>query len=240
MSEDNYNKLAHVYEHLMRLVRYDKWADYLYELSKDYLTDNPKTLELACGKGNLAEFISKYYNDIIITDKSFQMLYKSKYETFKKICCDMTSLPFNSKFDFIFSTFDSINYLTSKKSLLVLFSEVRRVLADNGLFTFDVSLENNSYKHIKTPIRKGNYNGVSYLQKTSYDNNKKIHKNIFEIKFNNSEVYKEIHTQKIYPFEIYFQLLEQAKLYVIGCYDAFTFIKAKASMERVQFLVRKY
>jgi ubiquinone/menaquinone biosynthesis C-methylase UbiE len=240
MPGNNYSKLVFIYDHLMRFVKYDKWAEYLCSLTKDYLPRDPVVLELACGNGKLASFLLKYYKNITITDKCFEMLNYSKNKLLQKICCDMTHLPFNNKFDFIFSTFDSINYLTSKKSLLMLFLEIRRVLNDKGIFTFDVSLERNSYKHIKIPIRRGSYNGVSYIQKTSYANSQKIHKNVFEIKLDSSEIYSEIHKQKIYPFEVYFELLEKAKLYVVECYNAFTFTKARGDMERVQFLVRKY
>jgi SAM-dependent methyltransferase len=240
MPESNYSKLAPVYDHLMRFVKYDKWAEYLHSLTKVYLPVNPIILELASGKGKLASFLFKYYKNITITDKSFEMLSQSKNKQLKKVCCNMMYLPFNNKFDFIFSTFDSVNYLTSKKLLLLLFSEIRRILNDQGIFAFDVSLEKNSYKHVKIPIREGSYNGVSYIQKTSYDNSKKIHKNIFEIKLADSKVYREVHRQKIYPFELYFELAEKAKLYVMECYNAFTFTKATRNMERVQFLVRKY
>ena len=38
----------------------------------------------------------------------------------------------------------------------------------------------------------------------------------------------------------YFDLIEQSKLYVVECFDAFTFDDAKANSKRVQFVVKKF
>lgn len=52
------------------------------------------------------------------------------------------------------------------------------------------------------------------------------------------EIYTETHKQKIYPFAVYFELLEKAGLNVTECYEAFTFKDGNAGCERVQFVVR--
>lgn len=223
----------------MRYVKYDKWADYIYSLSKDDIIKNSKVLELAGGNGNLSTYLKKYFNNILVSDKSFPMLNQSENEI-PKVCCDMLSLPFKEKFDLIFSTFDSINYLTSQKALSKLFSEINCILAPGGIFTFDASLEKNSLKHVRIPVRRGTYEGIKYVQRTDYNFKNRIHRNIFRIQLKDGSIYKEIHKQKIYSFDTYFKLLEKAKMRVEECYDAFTFNDANPQMERVQFLVRKY
>lgn len=52
------------------------------------------------------------------------------------------------------------------------------------------------------------------------------------------EKFCENHRQKIYPFEEYFRAIDKAGLYVAECFDAFTFNKANAECERVQFVVK--
>ena len=150
----------------------------------------------------------------------------------------MTMLPFKSKFDLIYSTFDSVNYLTSKKSLLNLFKGIKEILKDDGIFTFDVSLERNSLLHVEKPVRKGSCCGISFVHNTSYNKKMRIHKNIFKIKIEN-DIFTEVHKQKIYPFELYFDLIDSAGLYVVECMETFSFIKASADSERVQFIVKK-
>lgn len=234
---DPYKNVAHIYNHLMRKVRYDYWADYIYSITNHLIVSKPKVLELAAGNCRLAESLSAYYPKYIAADISFSMLEQAKRSSLRKICCDMKLIPFNCKFDLIISAFDSINYLITKKDLSALFNEIKRVLADKGVFTFDVSLEANSYKHIRTPTRVGTYKGWKYKQETKYDPSKRIHQNIFSITDLNGKVFNEMHLQKVFSFETYFQLIENAGLEVRECYEAFTYKDGTANSPRVQFIL---
>lgn len=222
----------------MKEIRYDRWAKYLYKVIKSYIRKDAKVLELGAGNGNLANHFSNYFHCIIASDISFSMLCQADIYRFQRICCDMTGIPFKKNFDLVYSTFDSINYLTSKKKLLSLFKEVKRILNDSGIFMFDASLEPNSLKHIKEPVKRGRYKGINFVQKSSYSMKSRIHKNIFRMEFN-GEVFTETHKQKIYPFTEYFRLIDKAGLNVIECFEAFSFKDGNAGSERIQFLVRK-
>lgn len=233
----NYDKVAEIYPYLMRTIRYDRWAKYIYEIAKSSVKKDDNILELGAGNGKLAYQLKDHFSNIIITDLSFKMLNQSENCSASKVCCDMVKIPFRGNFNLIYSTFDSINYLTSKMKLLSFFREIKRILNKNGIFTFDVSLERNSMKHIKEPFRKGKYNGISFVQKSHYNPKSRIHRNIFHLEFEDKE-YCENHRQKIYPFEEYFKLIERAGLYVAECFEAFTFRNGNAECERVQFVVK--
>lgn len=235
----NYEKLSFVYSHIMRSVNYKRWALYLRDISKKYLIKNPNTLELAAGNCSLAGNMIKYFPNLIATDLSFEMLTNSEYNSFPKVCCSMTYIPFNNKFEFIYSTFDSVNYLLSKEKLKKLFINVYDILSDDGLFTFDASLENNSIKHANQTWRKEKYKEIQYKHKSEYNEKTKIHKNIFQLILPDKSVYFEIHKQKVYPFEVYFDLLEKSNLYVVECLETFSFLQGKPESDRVQFLVKK-
>lgn len=239
LSSKIYTDVSNIYDHIMRKVRYDYWADYIYAISSDYVGDKPNVLELASGNCNLARFLSAYYPKLIVTDMSLSMLNKNSKAGLKKVCCDMTMIPFSTKFDLIVSTFDSVNYLITEKKLSALFNEICMVISNDGIFTFDVSLEKNSFRHIKDPLRKGSYKGVRYKQETDYDSTKNIHRNVFCITYPNGKVFKEVHIQKIYSFETYFDLMDSAGLSVKACYDAFTFKDGSANSPRVQFIAVK-
>lgn len=233
-----YQKLALVYDHLMSHVNYDLWTKYLYKISKDLVSKNADVLELAGGNGKFSNIFKKYYPNILVTDLSLEMLL-SKQNSFPKVCCEMKSLPFKKKFDLIYSTFDSINYLTKKKKLLKLFREIRNILTDDGIFTFDVSLERNSELYVANHEKNGKGDSVEYEHKSIYSKSSKIHRNIFEIKMEDGTIYKEIHKQKIYPFPVYFDLLNHSGLFVLNCLEAFTLREANENSKRVQFIVKK-
>jgi SAM-dependent methyltransferase len=235
---DNYHRLADIYNHVMRRVRYDRWSEYLYYVTKQYIPDNPKVLELAAGNCSLLNLFSYYYPGIIATDISLAMLKKSRCKNVK-VCCDMRYLPFREEYDFIYSTFDSLNYLTSKDKMLQVLREVNKILSDKGIFTFDVSMESNSRKHTEEPFRKGKISGFSYEHTSEYNPGTRIHKNTFIITDQEGNRFVEVHRQKIYPFETYFEVIEKSGLYVADCFNAFSFTKGNSKSDRLQFILKK-
>jgi SAM-dependent methyltransferase len=233
-----YEKLSLIYDHVMEHVNYEQWVKYIYEIGKRFVPRDANVLELAGGNCRFSELFVKYFPDIIVTDRCLEML-SSKKNSLLKVCCEMNYLPFKSKFDLIYSTFDSVNYLTNRKNLLRLFKEISSLLKPEGIFTFDASLERNSLIYTIKPVRRGKEKNISYEHLSRYNKYSRVHKNIFEIKLDDGKIFKEIHEQKIYPFEIYFELLERTGLKVIECYETFTFKRAKSSSQRVQFIVTK-
>ncbi len=234
-----YKHIAKIYKRLMRLIDYSSWAEYLHDIFIDYELETNTVLELAAGTGDLSKNLKKYFDNVIVSDLSLPMLKMIDDNELPKICCDMTRLPFKRKFDFIISTFDSVNYLTESEQLRDLFREVFAILSDDGVFTFDVSLENNSLKHLKHLNRRGKYEGIKYIQKSVYSEEERIHRNYFTLSLDNGEIIEEVHTQRIYEFELYFDLLEEAGFYISECLDAFSFETGHSKSDRVQFVVRK-
>ena len=239
MSNKIYSHLALIYSHLMRSIDYDSWADYLVKISGELKTRNISALEIASGTGSLAKRLKNIFDFYVATDFSFSMLSQFEDEKIFRVVCDMTSLPFKKKFNFVFSTFDSINYLTSKEKILRLLKSVDSCLTDDGIFTFDVSLENNSIRYQRYLNRKGDYNGIHYKQISRYDKEKRIHYNIFDITLKDGNKVREIHRQKIYEFDEYFKIIEKSNFYVMNCYEAFTFNNANPDSERAQFILKK-
>ena len=233
-----YQVLPLIYPHLMKRIRYDKWAQYLYEIVRKDCPKKSKVLELAAGDCSFAKYFVKYYPSLTVTDLSYCMLSKNNYIS-NKVCCNMLYLPFKSRYDLIYSNFDSINYILSGKLLIKLFSEVSLLLNDDGIFVFDVSLENNSYIHVKKNNREGKYKGLTYRQTSTYNPYSGIHLNKFTIKLANGDEYSEIHKEKIYSFDTYFKLINKTSLYVVDCYEAFTFKPGNKNSNRIQFILKK-
>lgn len=234
-----YESVSLIYGELMRDVKYKKWSKYVLDVVSEYIDKiSPSVLELGAGDCKIARRISEKYSNLIASDISLPMLQQSKKAFIPKVCCDMTSLPFNNKFDLIYSTFDSVNYLLSKRKLLTLFSEVKKVLSYKGIFTFDVSLEKNSLDFEGSYTVEGNVKGYSFTRKSKYNSSSRIHKNIFTITDELGNIKTEIHKQKIYKFESYFDLITRAGLHVVECLDAFTFNNGNKNSERVQFVLK--
>lgn len=239
MPSKNYSIIAQIYSHLMRSIDYKMWAKYIYDISRILKKKNISVLELACGAGNIAKHLSKKIEDYTLCDLSLNMLNSIEGCSNRKINCDIKALPFKSKYDFIFSTFDSVNYLLTKKTFIEMLKNVENCLKDDGIYTFDVSLVNNSINNHKYLNRKGEYQGIMYEQKSRYNQLKQIHSNSFKITDREGKKYFETHRQRIYPFDEYFDMIAKTDLYVFGCYDSFSFNNASSSSERAQFVLKK-
>lgn len=222
----------------MESVDYKYWANYIIEIHETLGSPNDLALELASGNCKLASYLKKEFKKLYISDLSFEMLkvHKRKQDG---VCCNMIHLPFKNEFDFIFSAFDSINYLDDENSLIEFFKNIKINLSKEGLFLFDISLKKNSLKYVKQLNRKGKYKGIVYNQISKFDEDLDIHSNILEIKLKDGNIYKEVHKQKIYDFYYYFEVLDLAGLYVLECFDAFSFNDGTADSERIQFIVKR-
>ena len=110
---------------------------------------------------------------------------------------------------------------------------------DNGVFTFDVSLEPNSTKFQIAKSYEDSFNGYNFRRINRYNKRTGIHYNNFIIANGNGRQFKEVHKQKIYDVMIYFKLADKAGLHIEACYDCFTFNDVNPVSERAQFVMRK-
>jgi SAM-dependent methyltransferase len=227
-----------IYNHLMRMIDFEGWAEYVRDIIQYYDLNPNNILELASGNGRVSKFLEKHYPQLTLTDISFNMLRQDDSSNYK-VVCDMTSIPLRGNYDFIFSTFDSINYLTDSEEVVKMFSEVNEILTKNGLFTFDVSLEKNSIQSEKKLNRSGKMKGIKYKQQSRYDVQSRIHENIFYIHSENKAPIIEKHQQKIYRFAEYFEFVDNSELTVIDCFDFFSFETANEECDRVQFVLAR-
>ena len=238
MQRDPYKLVANIYDHLMKTVSYSEWAKYISELKEFYAPKAETFLEVASGSGKLAFYLNRVFKNVVLLDISKSMLSRID-SSLNRVCADMISLPFKTQFDFIYSTFDSINYLLSENDMQKYFNEIHKILSKNGVFTFDASLENNSLKNLKHLNRREKFQNILYIQKSLYDIEKKIHINNFKVKLDNGEIFEEVHLQKIYNYEIYFELFKISGLKVINCFNTFTFDNANKNSERIQFILKR-
>jgi len=239
MKVSPYEKVAHIYNGLMKKVDYSTWSKYLLVIAEENFPYAAKVLELGAGNCKLAEIFSVKFKNYVATDISFPMLKCSTNNHLIKICCDMTAIPIKAKFDFIFSAFDGVNYILKQKSLYSLFTEIHRLLDVNGIFTFDVSLERNSLNSVNSDSTEDHYNGSRFKRISQYNKRSRIHYNKFYIRDVSGEEFKEVHKQKIYKISTYFKLSEKAGLYTESCFDCFTFKDVNEKSLRAQFVMRK-
>ncbi len=233
-----YSRFAEIYDLVMKEVPYQKWANLLINIFKEFqLKKEHSFLEIASGTGSLLQLMKEWTPNLFGVDFSLAMLKKARC----KVNCplvqaNMKNLPFmNNSFDGIYCTHDSINYLLTKKEILEHLREVKRVIKPRGIYIFDVSTEKNIIKnyHNKSFIKK--YNDIQFFWNNNYNLSKKqlistlkFEKVTKKFSFNKKTLNKETHIQTIYSKDEIKEALLHANFHFIrnyADYDNFKSIK---------------
>ncbi|MBV8817888.1 MAG: class I SAM-dependent methyltransferase [Acidobacteriaceae bacterium] len=127
------------------------WADWylpaampaLERLFFSRIPPGARVLDLCCGSGHVTkELVARGYN-VVGVDVSARLLEHAREELpnvdFQQQ--DARDLRLNDPFDAVLCTFDSLNHMLSRDDLARVFAGVNRSLSNNGLFVFDMNLE---------------------------------------------------------------------------------------------------
>ena len=131
---------------------YDRyWGDYYLDdcrqgLAEQILPRIPaggRVLDLCCGTGQLARWLTAFGFEVVGLDGSEAMLDHAKRNAPKAelVCKDARSFSFKQPFDAVLSTFDSINHFASLDDVSRVFENVHAALEPGGMFVFDVNTQ---------------------------------------------------------------------------------------------------
>ncbi|WP_294547885.1 class I SAM-dependent methyltransferase [uncultured Pseudoflavonifractor sp.] len=143
---ESYEFLAGCYDELTTDVRYGRWADYIEKHFARSALPIHTVLDLACGTGSLtAELMGRGY-EMIGVDRSAEMLSVAaekcrdlEGEPPIFLCQSMEKLDLYGTIDACVCCLDSVNYVTSPRTLRKAFQRVHLFLMPGGLFLFDIN-----------------------------------------------------------------------------------------------------
>lgn len=96
-------------------------------------------LDLACGTGLTMEFFASRGWSSVGVDASPTMLAVARARAGSLVAGDIRALPMRGTFSRITCLYDSLNHLKSRADLVAAFRAVRRVMAHDSLFFFDMN-----------------------------------------------------------------------------------------------------
>ena len=127
---------------------YDKIIKFIDSNIKMYKPDSSLVCDLGCGTGTVALSLSQRGYDVIAIDSNDTMLMVAREKAFELndsktlfLCQDIVDFELYGTVDVIFSTLDTVNYITDANDLDTFFKWVRNYLNFDGLFIFDVNSE---------------------------------------------------------------------------------------------------
>ena len=143
---ESYEFLAGCYDELTTDVRYGRWADYIGKHFARSTLPIRTVLDLACGTGSLtAELMGRGY-EMIGVDRSAEMLSVAAEKCRDRageppifLCQSMEKLDLYGTIDACVCCLDSVNYVTSPRTLRKAFQRVHLFLMPGGLFLFDIN-----------------------------------------------------------------------------------------------------
>lgn len=243
-----YKEFANIYDELIyEDINYDKVAEKIVKLCNENNINFEDYLDLACGTGNVAVRVAKYFKSIYAVDLSNDML-NIAFDKFKKnrikakvICQDMSELSLNRKFNLITSVLDSTNYITEDEDLSNYFSSVYEHLKEDGLFIFDI----NSYYKLSTVLGSNIYtyssDEIFYTWENSFEDDILNMFLTFFVKTENDlyEKFEEEHFEKAYSEEYIEEALKKCKFKIVNKFEGYSDKGVKENSERILYIVTK-
>lgn len=136
-----FKQYSQYYDLLYHDKDYQKEADYIFSLIKEFSAKAEDVLELGCGTGKHADLLAKKglkIHGIDLSDEMLNEAHKIKNDKVFFAKGDVRNYRIDKKFDVVISLFHVASYQNSNEDLQNFFNTASCHLNKNGIFIFDV------------------------------------------------------------------------------------------------------
>jgi SAM-dependent methyltransferase len=235
-----YSRLAPLYDRVMDHVDYDGWADYIVSLFATYKREPRRIVDGGCGTGTMALALERRGYDVVGFDRSEEMIRIARSKVSVPFWQgDLKAIGLSGTWDAFLCLYDTLQYLEST-SLDAVCSEVWSVLADAGLFVFDVVTEAHVLRYWADYTERDRGNGWEIMRKSWYDRRKRCQHTEFHIVLSATQKdFRESHQQRIYALDDLEHIVRGNGFKLLGRLDGFTTQPADETSDRVHFVLQK-
>jgi hypothetical protein len=154
-------------------------------------------------------------------------------------CCqDMRALGLAGAFDVVVCLFDSVNYVLDLDGVGAAFAGVRRTIAEEGLFIFDVNTEVALEQELFTQEELEPDAPVKLRWDSRYDRRSRTTEVDMTFYLEDGQVVKELHRQRAHSPRELRDTLTAAGFRTLAVYDAYTFNLPRRDSDRVFYVCR--
>ena len=244
-----YSGLSQVYDLCMDNVPYQDWARRLHQILLQAGIREGLLLDLGCGTGTLTEAMAARGYDMIGVDGSWEMLEKAQEKKRASgrdilyLLQDLRAFELYGTVGAIYSTCDTLNYITEPEELTGVFRLVNTYLDPAGLFCFDFNTE---YKYSQAmgeetiaEVRERE----AFIWENAYDPASRCNRIDLTLFMEGPEgLYRrqeETHIQRGYTLEEMETMLGEAGLLFLEAFDGYTDRPAHPESQRILVLARE-
>lgn len=240
-----FDGVASHYDHLMRLVPYQSWVDYVETIIERWKITPGRVLDLACGTGRVgSEMIRRGY-DVIGADLSEPMVRQCSIQNhpLPGIVSDARSLAFaDGSFDLIVCLYDSLNYVLELEGLAAAIAEGYRILRPGGLFIFDLNTTRALSTGMFSQSDLSGRDPLRYDWHANWDHKSKICRVDMWFGYSDEDgehEFQETHYQRAYTFQEVTGALKTAGFRRYKTYDAYRFSPLTPWSDRAFYVAQR-
>ncbi len=241
-----YSSFAQVYDLFMDNVPYEEWGAYLKEVFCEYGISDGLLLDLGCGTGKLTRIMEGYGYDMIGLDNSYEMLDVAKEaskESILYLLQDMREFELYGTVRGIYSACDSLNYILEEEELKEVFSLVNNYLDPKGLFIFDMNTPYKYHKLLGENTFAETREEGSFIWENFFDEEDNINEYDLTLYIKEEKErfkrFQETHYQKSYELSVIKDLVEEAGMEFVACFDAYTKEPVREDSEKILIIARE-
>lgn len=242
--------MASVYDVLMDDAPYQDWLDFTTGVLQQTGKSVNRIADLGCGTGRITTSLARMGYTMLGVDLSEEMLSYAQQHAVEKgvyvqwIHQDLRELHGFSDLDAVVSYCDVLNYITTEKEILAVFTRIQEMLRVGGIFIFDV----HSLQHIQNNLADETFatvtDDLSYIWFCSPGDKEGevFHDLTFFVAEEDSYTrFDEYHHQRTFSTAIYQKLLAEAGFQLRHLYGDFSLETEKidGNTERIFFLAEK-
>ena len=244
-----FGPLATHYDELMQVVPYDDWAEYVMTLFSFAGHKPQRTLDCACGTGNISFELARLGQEVVGVDISAEMIRVAREKAQGRNAdnprfyqADLADFTLVESFDSATCLYDSLNYILEPEGLQAAFSHIAQHVESGGVFVFDM---NSVFALSQDLFTQSNFNpraALHYDWRAHFDASTRICR--VEMKFeratkNGVEEFHETHRERAYELDEVKSMLQIANWNLLYAFDAYTLNPPHARSERWFFVAQK-
>jgi SAM-dependent methyltransferase len=240
-----FDAVADYYDHLMRLVPYKQWVDYVEQLMRRHRIEARTVLDLCCGTGQVGSEMARRGYQVVGVDLSEKMARhcRRRNPPLPAAVMDARHLGLRAgALDLVVSLYDSLNYLLRPADLLACFRGVCRALRPGGWFIFDMNTAFALANRFFDQSNQGSEDPLQYTWRSQWNARTRVCRvdMDFEWRGPNGPIrFREVHYQRAYETQELLELLAAAGFAAAYPYHAYSLRKPTRWSDRVYVVAQK-